>query len=1052
MRKLLLQFLLTLAMFCVVACPTPEDPLYEEPSVEEEEQETQLNQLEKSIEDANRVKNLFFENSTKEINTLLLEGRILLTAGTYKIEKIDSFSQLQQIADEHCQGEIGLIQFEAVDLQAEEDFKKITSPDQLEALFTQENVYSYDGEIASDLQHIIKEDETDKNYLLFGEWKIDKRDKNNLELLKYIYNIKGASPTNRAVQFTTLSSRNTWPDGIIPYYFEKVVHDTIADTELTTNTKEAMKTWEEETQYAVTFLNLNPSNNPKQVSWLDWCWLNPFKNSLRISKTNSTSSFVVLPGYGNLRTMYLGGSPPSERTIVHELGHVLGLWHEQQRNDRTNFICVPCLNHHYKEEQGMDYFNREANNHYLLGGWGDKQNKSTGMLDLNSIMLYGGRYTLLDNIGSNSFKAECNCDDSTNKFYRISQAVLSPEDKHFMADLYNKSFQVKDSTPKFLKFVQVEKEKELIDFHDVSISTLGTETTGRENYSLMKNTKGHGVYILPNSINKDYEKITINLDLVNSNLQQGNTLYLAIGLYRGQRVTYRNSIAEGEISLLPDNNLSIFVPIDRKSYTNQLFIKIIAEDNSYKEILLIIKDKLLIPESIKYISGSSEKEYTSELYTHSTLSPFIFQNTNLTVEVKMPQGGNFQLFFKDLALPFVQDPTSLIYKSELTAISENEIFNKILTIEDLNTNEKREFTLQFNTISDALRPESISFNTKVLYNKGDKVSEIRKTDLGKNSSDVLFLSHDKENTNKLFINLQANQTMELKKEGESIPMKKRTGEDFYIIDNLNHINESRFLLTITMAGNSVVYPIILKIHTKTVRVFIDNGIKMRLISFGSIKPTYGDEIDKASWSVELNKNKNATLIVPAIGELLFETSYLRGTNATYTSTSKMIHTPNGGMKSLHTLNFRSIEDSHTVSAYINWNAVQNSPIAQTIFVDSYNDSNSLTFSLTSSKNVLINKGNGSYRINSASQDNVPLKFIIRKTERRSYRKFMFEINTARFDESFGKETWEKEIIISNNGTYTFKLVDYKDLGKTKVDLSQTFFTITKEVDNHVYNF
>lgn len=63
-------------------------------------------------------------------------------------------------------------------------------------------------------------------------------------------------------------------------------------------------------------------------------------------------------------------------TITHEICHALGMFHEQSRADRDNYVKVIYSNISKEDQHNYD---KETRNYYMIGG----------TLDFNSIMLYG---------------------------------------------------------------------------------------------------------------------------------------------------------------------------------------------------------------------------------------------------------------------------------------------------------------------------------------------------------------------------------------------------------------------------------------------------------------------------------------------------------------------------------------------------------------------------------------------------------------------------------------------------------------------------------------
>ncbi len=101
-------------------------------------------------------------------------------------------------------------------------------------------------------------------------------------------------------------------------------------------------------------------------------------------------------------------------TIVHEICHALGMFHEQSRADRDDYITIHYDNIVQGEEPN---FRKETKNYYLLGDF-----------DFNSIMLYGSDY-----FTKNGKPTITKKDGST---YTANREGLSEKDRSFINTFY----------------------------------------------------------------------------------------------------------------------------------------------------------------------------------------------------------------------------------------------------------------------------------------------------------------------------------------------------------------------------------------------------------------------------------------------------------------------------------------------------------------------------------------------------------------------------------------------------------------------------------------
>lgn len=103
-----------------------------------------------------------------------------------------------------------------------------------------------------------------------------------------------------------------------------------------------------------------------------------------------------------------------QRTIIHEICHALGMFHEQCRANRDNYIKV-----HYENisPEGRHNFRKETKNYHMIG-----------YFDFNSIMLYGSY-----DYSKNNKPTMTKLDGST---FSSNSQVLSEEDRMFLNRFY----------------------------------------------------------------------------------------------------------------------------------------------------------------------------------------------------------------------------------------------------------------------------------------------------------------------------------------------------------------------------------------------------------------------------------------------------------------------------------------------------------------------------------------------------------------------------------------------------------------------------------------
>lgn len=166
------------------------------------------------------------------------------------------------------------------------------------------------------------------------------RDKGAWDITDAKFEHLGAVTAQSAVNISGIWDLFRWPDGIIPYEIDKNVDRNMV--------QQAMNHWHSRTD-KIRFVERTQANKSEYLTWVH----------VVKSKIDKCSSMIGKRPTSGEQPLELGQSCKLQQ-VIHELGHTIGLWHEQSRNDRDSYLLMRTENASPKAISEFDKHGREG--------------------------------------------------------------------------------------------------------------------------------------------------------------------------------------------------------------------------------------------------------------------------------------------------------------------------------------------------------------------------------------------------------------------------------------------------------------------------------------------------------------------------------------------------------------------------------------------------------------------------------------------------------------------------------------------------------------------